>query len=68
MGILNNAKRENQKDTSEVSGYLYKEADQWYIHLLPDTYKTGKRYGQLTIKVPNLQYPTEWNFYRYLDE
>lgn len=27
-----------------ISGYLYKEASLWYIHLFPDEYKTGKNY------------------------
>lgn len=51
-----------------VSGYLYKEASLWYIHLFPDEYKTGKNYEELSIKVPNIQYPDGRYFYQYLEE
>ncbi len=58
----------NSEDTLEISGYLYKNSDQWYIHLLPDIYKTGKKYNDLAFKIPNIHYSNEKNFYQYLDE
>lgn len=52
----------------EVSGYLYKEDEQWWLHLLKDKYKTGKAYQNLPIKIPNIQYQDGRCFYQYLNE
>lgn len=53
---------------SEISGYIYKENEQWWLYLLRDDYKTSKAYQDLLIKVPNIQYPHDRCFYQYLDE
>lgn len=52
----------------EVSGYLYKEEEQWWLHLLKDQYKTSKAYQNLVIKMPNIRYQDGRYFYQYLDE
>lgn len=53
---------------AESSGYLYREAELWHIHLFPDKYKTGKNYEDLAVKIPNLHYADGRCFYQYLEE
>lgn len=52
----------------EVSGYLYKEDEQWWLYLFKDEYKTSKAYQSLLIKIPNIQYQDGRCFYQYLNE
>ena len=39
----------------------------WYIHLMPDDYKTGKSYGEYWSEVPNTPLYGEKDFYHYID-
>lgn len=34
-----------------------REDGKWYIHLMPDNYKTGKSYGEQWLMVPDILYP-----------
>ncbi|MEP0755825.1 hypothetical protein NDA03_26945 [Trichocoleus sp. Lan] len=40
----------------------------YYIHLLPDDYKTGDAYGEWVGEVPNTQFPDGSYFYDYLNQ
>jgi hypothetical protein len=59
----------NCEKISEISGYLYKKADEWYICLLPDTYNTTRRNGEKSsFLIPNIYYSDKKCFYQYLSE
>jgi hypothetical protein len=40
----------------------------YYIHLLPEDYKTGKSYGEWVGEIPNTIFSDDSTFYQYLDE
>jgi hypothetical protein len=40
----------------------------FFIHLLPDQYKTGKAYKEWIGELPNLKYPDGKTFYQYLEK
>lgn len=41
---------------------------QWWIHLLPQDYKTGKKYGEFWQRVPNTKFRDGTTLYSYIDE
>lgn len=43
------------------------DSAEYYIHLLPEDYKTGKFYGEWIGKLPNTQFKDGTTFYQYLD-
>ena len=40
----------------------------WYIHLMPDDYKTGKIYKEYWGIMPNIQFDHNHNLYSYIDK
>ena len=43
------------------------ETASWYIHLMPEDYKTGKTWGEWWGKIPNVVYEDNKTFYSYID-
>jgi hypothetical protein len=54
--------------TDKYHGYLYKDQDgNWYQHMSPESYKTGKTYGLQNLLIPNQKFPDGKCFYDYLE-
>lgn len=44
------------------------EEAKYWLHLQPEDYKTGKKYGEWYADFPNVQFSDGTNFYQYLDK
>ncbi len=57
-----------ERNTDKYQGYLYKDAEgNWYQHMTPESYKTGKTYGLQNLRIPNPRFPDGKYFYDYLE-
>ena len=45
-----------------------KSSAKYYIHLQPEDYKTGSKYGEWLGELPNCTFPDKKTFYQYLDK
>jgi hypothetical protein len=41
---------------------------QWWIHLMPEDYRTGKCYGEWRGQLPNIQFANDRTLYQYIEE
>jgi hypothetical protein len=57
-----------KRNDDKSHGYLHKDWDgNWYQHMTPESYKTGKNYGLQNLLIPNLKLPDGQYFYDYLE-
>ncbi len=56
------------RNADKYHGYLYKDQDgNWYQHMTPESYKTGKTYKLQNLQIPNPKLPDGKYFYDYLE-
>ena len=49
-------------------GYLHKKKDgKWYKFTPAESYKTGSKYKEQDLEIPNLEFPDGYQFYDYLE-